>query len=67
MSAENSIYFYPACREARVPAEMHIYGRGKHGFRLGKEGMAVASRPGLCGDWMAGMGLCERSKSATGR
>lgn len=65
--AENSIYFYLACREAKVPAEMHIYGRGKHGFGLGKPGTEVSSWPGLCGEWLAGMGMCERGKCATGR
>ncbi len=50
--AENSIHFYLALRKAKVPAEMHIYLRGQHGFGLGKEGMAAASWPGLCQEWM---------------
>jgi len=32
---ENSIYFYLALRQAKVPAEMHIYLKGRHGVGLG--------------------------------
>ena len=30
--AENSIYFYLALRKAKVPAEMHVFLEGHHGF-----------------------------------
>lgn len=32
--AENSVYFYLALREVGVPAEMHLYEEGSHGFGL---------------------------------
>lgn len=31
---ENSIRFYQACNKNKVPAEMHIYAHGGHGFGL---------------------------------
>ena len=31
---ENSLAFYTACVKNKVPAEMHIYPRGGHGFGL---------------------------------
>ncbi len=31
---ENSIRFYQACHKNKVPAEMHIYAHGGHGFGL---------------------------------
>ena len=55
--AENSIYFYLALRKAKVPAEMHIYQKGPHGFGLGKNHGAVSSWPARCADWMRGQGL----------
>jgi len=58
--AENSIYFYLALRKAKVPAEMHIYQKGRHGFGLGKKHGAVSSWSLRCADWMRGMGLLER-------
>ena len=56
---ENSIYFYLALRKAKVPAEMHIYEKGGHGFGLGKEQTAVSSWPSRCADWMRGQGLLD--------
>jgi acetyl esterase/lipase len=34
VSANNSIMFYQALKEAGVPAELHIYGKGGHGFGI---------------------------------
>jgi len=58
--AENSVAFYLALRRANVPAEMHIYAKGPHGFGLGKKGEAVATWPDRCIDWMRGRGLLDR-------
>jgi len=40
---ENSVLFYLALRAAGVPAEMHIYERGKHGFGMRAEDPILAS------------------------
>ena len=61
--AENSIYFYLALRKAKVPAEMHIYQKGSHGFGLGKKHSAVSSWPPRCADWMRGLGLLDKQSS----
>jgi len=55
--AENSVAFYLALRKAKVPAEMHIFAKGEHGFGLGKKGNAVAVWPSLCVEWMRGLGV----------
>ncbi len=59
---ENSILFYLALRKAKVPAEMHIYESGRHGFGLGKDYGAVSSWPVRCADWMRGRGLLDKKK-----
>jgi acetyl esterase/lipase len=59
---ENSIFFYLALRKAKVPAEMHIYENGRHGFGLGKKHGAVSSWPLRCEDWMRGRGLLDKKK-----
>ena len=61
--AENSIYFYLALRKAKVPAEMHIYQKGRHGFGLGQKHGAVSSWPERCADWMRGLGLLDKKNS----
>jgi acetyl esterase/lipase len=59
---ENSIFFYLALRKAKVPAEMHIYENGRHGFGLGKQFGAVSSWPLRCQEWMRGRGLLDKKK-----
>lgn len=55
--AENSIYFYLALRKAKVPAEMHIYEKGRHGFGLGADIPGTSSWPKRCQEWMTARGL----------
>ncbi len=55
--SENSINFYLALRKSKVPAEMHIYESGGHGFGLGKEGSTASSWPDRCANWMRARGL----------
>jgi acetyl esterase/lipase len=57
---ENSIFFYLAMRKAKVPAEMHIYENGKHGFGLGKKHGPVSSWPLRCQKWMKARGLLDK-------
>jgi dipeptidyl aminopeptidase/acylaminoacyl peptidase len=58
---ENSIYFYLACRKAHVPAEMHIWENGGHGFGMAPAtGMPVSRWPVVCADWMKQMGFCGK-------
>ena len=59
---ENSIFFYLALRKAKVPAEMHIYENGRHGFGLGQNHGAVSSWPLRCEEWMRGRGLLNKNK-----
>ncbi len=56
---ENSVNFYMALRKANVPAEMHIYQNGGHGFGLGKEKSAASSWPGRCADWLQARGYLD--------
>jgi acetyl esterase/lipase len=58
--AENSIYFYLALRKAKVPAEMHLYQKGQHGFGLGKTVGPASSWPLRCADWMRASGFLDK-------
>lgn len=49
---EHSLSFYLALRNAGVPAELHIYRAGKHGFGMGTTRGAVQSWTSVCGDWL---------------
>jgi dipeptidyl aminopeptidase/acylaminoacyl peptidase len=61
--AENSIFFYLALRKAKVPAEMHLYQKGPHGFGLGQNHGPVSTWPERCADWMRGPGLLDKQRS----
>jgi len=34
---ENSIFYMQACREAKVPCELHLFMEGRHGMSLANE------------------------------
>jgi len=57
--AENSVLFYLALKKAKVPAEMHIYEKGRHGVGLAQKEPALSSWPGRLADWLKGRGLLE--------
>jgi len=48
---ENSINYYLALKKEKVPAEMHLYENGGHGFGLGTKG-TNASWPKTCEKWL---------------
>lgn len=57
MPPENSVLFYLALRRAGVPAEMHIYERGKHGVGLAPSDPVLSSWAGRLADWLKTRGL----------
>lgn len=44
---DNSFLMYSAIRKVNVPAEIHIFQTGGHGWGLGKKGSPVTSWPSL--------------------
>jgi acetyl esterase/lipase len=52
VSPENSIMFYEALRKAEVPAEMHIFLKGGHGFGMRKGVGPAEEWINLCEKWM---------------
>jgi acetyl esterase/lipase len=57
--AENSISFYLALRKAKVPAELHAFLKGPHGFGLGQKIEGTNAWPGLCQKWMEVSGFLK--------
>lgn len=56
VSPENSVRFYMALLKAHVPAEMHIYQHGGHGFGIAYLDPALSSWTGRLADWLRGRG-----------
>ncbi len=54
---ENSVLLYLALRKANVPAELHIYEKGRHGLGLGPKDLPFSSWPARCIAWLNGRQL----------
>ncbi|RCS44692.1 alpha/beta hydrolase [Bremerella cremea] len=54
---QNSVDFYMALKEKGVPAEMHIFEKGRHGIGLGKDVPGSAAWPDLCLAWLKTQGM----------
>jgi acetyl esterase/lipase len=50
--AENAGRFFAALRAAKVPAELHIYSSGGHGFGIQKTGKTSAAWPSALVAWL---------------
>ncbi len=57
---ENSVQYYLALRRNKVPAAMHIFEKGGHGFGLAADRGAVAAWPQICAAWMKDRGLLNQ-------
>jgi acetyl esterase/lipase len=55
--AENSVLFYLALRKAGVPAEMHIFEKGRHGLGLAQADPALKQWPTLLENWFRTRGI----------
>ena len=57
---ENSVLFYLALRKAGVPAELHIYERGRHGVGLAPTDRVLSTWPQRLSDWLYSRGILTR-------
>ncbi|HLQ38236.1 MAG TPA: prolyl oligopeptidase family serine peptidase, partial [Planctomycetota bacterium] len=58
---ENSIDFYLALQRAKVPAELHVYERGQHGFGLAPKDPVLATWPEHLLAWLRVRGLLQKN------
>ena len=56
---ENSVVFYLACIKNKVPAELHVYEKGRHGVGLGKGIAGTENWPTECIAWMKNHGFAK--------
>jgi acetyl esterase/lipase len=55
--SENSVYLYLALHKKNVPAELHVYERGRHGLGLGPGDPAFSTWPEHCIAWLKVRGV----------
>jgi acetyl esterase/lipase len=49
---ENSLLYYRALKDAKVPAEMHLYARGGHGYGLRHTALPITHWDEAAGVWL---------------
>ena len=60
IGVNNSIAYYEALEHAGVPAELHLYEAGGHGYGLRPSAMPVSGWPSRLADWMRSMRFLPR-------
>lgn len=59
---ESGLFYYQALKKWKVPAEMHLYASGGHGYGLRPTSEAVTRWPELAGDWMRRLGVLGKAR-----
>jgi acetyl esterase/lipase len=62
-NVENALNYYFALQAAGVPAEMHLYATGGHGYGARDQGNRVNRWPDRAAEWLADSGFLKRSKA----
>ena len=57
LPVEHSIRFYLALRKAKVPAELHVYSKGGHGFGMRQRGQPISAWRERWLEWMRAEGF----------
>jgi acetyl esterase/lipase len=60
VSPLNSIRYFEALKAHGVPAELHVYARGGHGFGLARSGGTESGWPEACTKWMSVRKILDR-------
>jgi len=60
ITPEGSIAWFLALKRAGVPAELHVYADGGHGFGMKDIPQDIRTWPDRCADWMRSRGLVPK-------
>ncbi len=62
---ENAVVYFMALKNAKVPAELHIFAQGGHGYGLRRTALPVTAWPQAVETWLRTIGILpERSEKA---
>ena len=64
---EGTLLYYRALKRANVPAEMHLYPTGGHGYGLRPTSHRVTGWPNLAADWLRSLGLLQPAATTAHR
>ncbi|WP_414534320.1 pectin acetylesterase PaeX [Dickeya chrysanthemi] len=65
VSVDNSLVMLSALRENKIPAEIHLFEQGKHGFGIrGTVGLPAAAWPQLLNNWIKSLQLDKKARES---
>jgi acetyl esterase/lipase len=56
---EGSLFYYLALKQSQIPAEMHLFAKGGHGYGLRPTADPVTRWPGLAESWLHDLGMLK--------
>ena len=59
VKVENSLVYYAALKQAKVPAEMHLFAKGGHGYGLRRTELPITGWPLLAEQWLRSVGATK--------
>lgn len=62
---ENTTVYYQALKQGNVPAEMHVFAKGGHGYGLRSTPLPITQWPRLATAWLHTIGVLAASSSGT--
>ena len=60
--AETGLFYYLALKKAGIPAELHLYPMGGHGYGLRRTPFNISTWPQRVEGWLRTLGVLERKK-----
>ncbi len=60
VKVENSLVYYAALKQAKVPVEMHLYPSGGHGYGLRPTEKLVTTWPKRAEEWLRSLGVLPK-------
>jgi len=59
-NVNQSLVYYIALKDAKVPVEMHLYAQGGHAFGLRRTGLPITGWPQLVETWLGTIGIIPK-------
>jgi acetyl esterase/lipase len=59
VKVENSLTYYAALKQAKVPVEMHLFAKGGHGYGMRRTELPITNWPQLAEQWMRTLGVIK--------
>jgi acetyl esterase/lipase len=59
VDVENALVYYRELKDAKVPAEMHLYAQGGHGYGLRPTSLPITHWPELAAAWLHTLGIIK--------